>query len=590
MLRQIPYERSVYDETAVCAGNEVWDYYLSVEYEVLRRNRLKTFISVQLREKDSEKSLLFDITGKCPLKRQGKERTFSKKKCEKILQNMMSMIQEVDDYMLNLNCIEWEPEYIYEESEEEIQWIYFPHPCSETEEEWNLSDRNIQNKDEDLQKRVESLFAWMLTQIDYEDTDAVQYMYRFYNKVRKQGFSKELLENYIQSELQKEHDDISESYEAYIDEEERYRSKVEQGRMDNSRHIGIQNGRQGSMPNKDQSTRFLQSNKNQENKNQNNRNYDNKNKVNKNQNNRNQDSRNNKNQTNRNQGNKNNKNQTNRNQANRSQDNENSYLFLYTSLKILSAILALVAAGLEGIFVFYGMKSGFTRFLFQYSTGAGLLIIIFVCGFIWSTRKVKTIKQNSQKNRKSNRTDNIKKDKRLRCREKEIPAEQQSGEFMWEDDWQSRPSIMRTEADWEAEPEETAVLQYNKPESEGTTILHYSNASETEERKDKSYPMLRDMELGIVYIIKSCPFYIGSAEGVNHLQIHDKTVSREHAVILEADMYGGEEQGYILRDMDSTNGTWIDEKRIKRGRQEPLEEGAVIRFAKKEYEFLIQDI
>lgn len=88
---------------------------------------------------------------------------------------------------------------------------------------------------------------------------------------------------------------------------------------------------------------------------------------------------------------------------------------------------------------------------------------------------------------------------------------------------------------------------------------------------------------------KKCPFYIGSAEGVNHLHIQDKTVSREHAVILE-DIYEGDGQGYILRDMGSTNGTWLNGKKIKRGNQEQLEDGAVIRFAKKEYEFLIQDI
>ena len=101
--------------------------------------------------------------------------------------------------------------------------------------------------------------------------------------------------------------------------------------------------------------------------------------------------------------------------------------------------------------------------------------------------------------------------------------------------------------------------------------------------------MLRDMELGIIYVIKNCPFYIGSAEGVNHLHIQDKTVSREHAVILE-DIYEGDGQGYILRDMGSTNGTWLNGKKIKRENQEQLEDGAVIRFAKKEYEFLIQDI
>lgn len=124
--------------------------------------------------------------------------------------------------------------------------------------------------------------------------------------------------------------------------------------------------------------------------------------------------------------------------------------------------------------------------------------------------------------------------------------------------------------------------------TEGTTILNYGNESEKEDGKI-CHPMLRDMELGIIYVIKNCPFYIGSAEGVNHLHIQDKTVSREHAVILE-DIYEGDGQGYILRDMGSTNGTWLNGKKIKRGNQEQLEDGAVIRFAKKEYEFLIQDI
>ena len=199
LLKQIEYRASAYDESVVQVENESWDYYLSVEYEVMKRNELKTLVSVQLREKDKEKSLLFDITGKRPLRRQGKERTFSQKECEKILQSMRDMIQEIEDYMPDLNCVELRPEYIYEDSTGEIQWIYFPQISLKTETEPNLQDRESPNKNEDLQKRMESLFAWMLTQIDYEDTNAVQFMYQFYNKVRKLGFSKELLETYIQA-------------------------------------------------------------------------------------------------------------------------------------------------------------------------------------------------------------------------------------------------------------------------------------------------------------------------------------------------------------------------------------------------------
>lgn len=542
LLKQIEYRTPAYDESVVYAENESWDYYLSVEYEVLKRNDLKTLVSAQLREKDEEKSLLFDITGKRPLKRQGKERAFSQKECEKILQNMRNMIQEVEDYMLDLNCIELRPEYIYEDSKGEIQWIYFPQTSLESEIKSNLQDREIQNKNEDLQKRMEALFAWMLPQIDYEDTDAVQFMYRFYNKVRKLGFSKELLETYIQTKIQKEYYDIGEvdetsekvrdsskikqdrrsnnesiSYEEFFKEElELEKQKIESPNNRKQKtgdfQIGIKNGRRNSR-------REVQRNE---------RNRDEKNK----------------NQSNRNQRNKD------LNNRNKSQSNENNYLVLYNGLKIISVICTFLAVILEGIFIFYGMRSGFTRQLFQYSVGGMLLIIVFACGFIWSTQAVRKIKQMSD-------------------------------EFIQEKELQNRPQMIKTEADWETEGDWESG-------TEGTTVLNYGNESEKEDGKI-CHPMLRDMELGIIYVIKNCPFYIGSAEGVNHLHIQDKTVSREHAVILE-DIYEGDGQGYILRDMGSTNGTWLNGKKIKRGNQEQLEAGAVIRFAKKEYEFLIQDI
>ena len=542
LLKQIEYRTPVYDESVVHTQNESWDYYLSVEYEVLKRNELKTLVSAQLREKDEEKSLLFDITGKRPLKRQGKERAFSQKECEKILQNMRNMIQEVEDYMLDLNCIELRPEYIYEDSKGEIQWIYFPQTSLESEIKSSLQDRELQNKNEDLQKRMEALFAWMLPQIDYEDTDAVQFMYRFYNKVRKLGFSKELLETYIQTKIQKEYYDIEEvdktsekvrdsskikqdrksnnegiSYEEFFKEElELEKQKIESPNNRKEKtgdfRIGIKNGKRNSR-------REVQRNE---------RNRDEKNK----------------NQSNRNQKNKD------LNNRNKSQSNENNYFILYNGLKIISVICTFLAVILEGIFVFYGMRSGFTRQLFQYSVGGMLLIIVFACGFIWSTQAVRKIKQMSD-------------------------------EFIQEKELQNRPQMIKTEVDWETEGDWESG-------TEGTTILNYGNESEKEDGKI-CHPMLRDMELGIIYVIKNCPFYIGSAEGVNHLHIQDKTVSREHAVILE-DIYEGDGQGYILRDMGSTNGTWLNGKKIKRGNQEQLEDGAVIRFAKKEYEFLIQDI
>lgn len=198
---------------------------------------------------------------------------------------------------------------------------------------------------------------------------------------------------------------------------------------------------------------------------------------------------------------------------------------------------------------------------------SGMIGITVFC-FFWS-EKIMNIK------------DNINKQNKVRHRKRGEQGSPISDKFIQEKELQNRPQMIKTEVDWEAEVDWESG-------TEGTTILNYGNESEKEDGKI-CHPMLRDMELGIIYVIKNCPFYIGSAEGVNHLHIQDKTVSREHAVILE-DIYEGDGQGYILRDMGSTNGTWLNGKKIKRGNQEQLEDGAVIRFAKKEYEFLIQDI
>ena len=65
LLKQIEYRTPAYDESVVYAQNESWDYYLSVEYEILKRNELKTLVSAQLREKMKRKAfcLILPVNG-----------------------------------------------------------------------------------------------------------------------------------------------------------------------------------------------------------------------------------------------------------------------------------------------------------------------------------------------------------------------------------------------------------------------------------------------------------------------------------------------------------------------------------------------
>ena len=441
------------------------DYYLSVEYEVLKRNSLRMLVPVQLREKDGEKSLLFDITGRRSLKMQEKNEPLSQDKCKRILQSISDLIQEIDDYTLNLNYVELSPEYIYESADGTMQWIYSPKTYREN-----------------LQARIEAFFEWMLIQIDYEDDKAVRYIYKVYNKVRKLGFSKELLENYLCTEEKEEEYIKRNSYEEFFREdlaEERVK-EPEREYFKEADKTAIQ-------------------------------------KIN--------------------------------------AKKPSHQKFIYISLLSILGIASIAAIVFESICIVSGITKGFTEILLRYCIGGILFIAAFVLAILKCFREFRRIRKAPETcltdyNKKNRENDN---------------AEQYNRRG-------NRAMSVKTEAEWDVKTD------WNT-EGEGTTILSIE--------KESFYPMLRDMETGIVSIIKSCPFYIGSAEGVNQLKISDKTVSREHAVILEA-FYENGGEGYILRDLDSTNGTWIDGRKIKKGSQERLQEGATVRFAQKEYRFLLE--
>ena len=72
---------------------------------------------------------------------------------------------------------------------------------------------------------------------------------------------------------------------------------------------------------------------------------------------------------------------------------------------------------------------------------------------------------------------------------------------------------------------------------------------------------------------------IGSLDDIN-LVIKDDTVSRYHAQIIQAD------DSYIIKDLDSTNGTWVNQVRIKEAYLAP---GCLLKFGSAEFIFQPMD-
>ncbi len=85
--------------------------------------------------------------------------------------------------------------------------------------------------------------------------------------------------------------------------------------------------------------------------------------------------------------------------------------------------------------------------------------------------------------------------------------------------------------------------------------------------------------------MQSFPFYIGNHKGLNQLTIYDNTVSREHAVIDR----GPKPETFFLRDLQSTNGTWVNQVRVESGAV-MLKDGDSIRFVSHTYRFRMQEM
>ena len=80
--------------------------------------------------------------------------------------------------------------------------------------------------------------------------------------------------------------------------------------------------------------------------------------------------------------------------------------------------------------------------------------------------------------------------------------------------------------------------------------------------------------------LRTLPVTIGKAQSYADIILGDPSISRVHARI-----YKGENGGIEIRDLDSTNGTWINGVRLKPNEKKTVHRGDEVRFGNVEYEY-----
>ena len=124
------------------------------------------------------------------------------------------------------------------------------------------------------------------------------------------------------------------------------------------------------------------------------------------------------------------------------------------------------------------------------------------------------------------------------------------------------------------ENEKGEVRENKKPERLKEPL--YSEEKTTFLGANDKNPILKNLSTGDVYEVTSNPFTIGKSQTCN-LVIADKVVSRHHAEVVQ---YGDK---YFIKDLSSTNGTFINGNKLMADTDVELKDGQEIIFANKKF-------
>lgn len=157
------------------------EYFLAVEYLTLRHNQPETLLPVLLREQDGKSLLFYDLSDATSLTTLSEEGhasggNFSRKDCQEFLTAVRRLLEELDELMLSPVHVPILPECIYRTGEERYRFLYCP------------------DEEHDMGAEMQQFFAWMLSEINYGDSMTVRYVYHVYWLIRNRSFSAKLIE------------------------------------------------------------------------------------------------------------------------------------------------------------------------------------------------------------------------------------------------------------------------------------------------------------------------------------------------------------------------------------------------------------
>lgn len=521
------------------------EYFLAVEYPTIRHNQPKPLLPVLLREQDGKSLLFYDLSDATSLTTLSEEGhasggNFSRKDCQEFLTAVRRLLEELDELMLSPVHVPILPERIYRTGEDRYRFLYCP------------------DEEHDMGAEMQQFFAWMLSEINYGDSMTVRYVYHVYWLIRNRSFSAKLIEECL--DYREEEVPGITSYESFFAGADGGENRGVRQQMDaldarGSRQAdapGAQGSRQADAPEARESRQMDAPEA-----------------------------------------------RKNRRQAGvRSRAASGVFRAVGMVLAIAAALTGVLTAAAGIYFLGRGMLPVYNRYWL-----GGVFLCILLGETAWQLLRRRRGGRASDS--AANNPGPADAGEKM---ENPVQRNAVSGAFWGDRDCGaadfSRAGKQGTSGFSRAGKQ--GAVDFSQAGKQGTSgffctegpgefdfscpgkqeaagAVFPGDGEETVRldlgRRGKR-PALVSEESGEIVPLLHFPFYIGNDLGLNQLMICDRTVSREHAVIER----GGRPGSYFIRDMHSTNGTWVGSVRLEETAAE-LKEGDSLRFAEHRYRF-----
>ena len=514
-------------------------YFLSVEYPVIRHNHPERLLPILLREQDGDTRLLYDLSdarslAACSREKHSQGNNFSREDCQCFLRNLQQLLRELDELMLSPTHISFSPDRIYRTGEAAFRWMYCP------DEEY------------DMGAEVQQFFSWMLSEINYGDSEAVRYIYHVYWMIRNRTFSETLIQECL--DYEEETAPNITSYESFFAEkEEKQKSPVpEEEKMwpqtEQSEETEKRGRQKTAWEGTEEGSRKKASWKETEKGSWQKALWK---------------------ETEKRSRQKTAWRGTEQKEIGQGEKEQPGTGGSHSLFFVLEVILG-IATALTGVTVLasaaYSLWYGLLPIYNRYWIACVILCVLLVEGMYQIRKKRKRAAEEPDE--KQSAVERSEGNRQSAVEQSEGNRQSAGGKFLTQ---QSKGK----DQDASADPLWSAASPWD--EEEGTVRLDMG--------VQRPQPVLKSEESGEVFPLQSFPFYIGNHKGLNQLTIYDNTVSREHAVIER----GPEPETFFLRDLQSTNGTWVNQVRVESGAV-MLKDGDSIRFASHTYRFRMQEM